>query len=148
HEVRQTPAFQGNPITRVVEGGETLRRSMEGDPSDFEFSILHELKARGATEYVALPVAGAHGGHYAATFTTDRPGGFSEAEFAEFVRLAQSLAVPCDLFSQRALTRNLLNVYLGAKAGPKVLAGQIRRGTGEELMVVVWSSDLRGFTER
>jgi len=29
-----------------------------------------------------------------------------------------------------------------------VLAGQIRRGTGEELTVVLWSSDLRGFSER
>jgi hypothetical protein len=32
---------------------------------------------------------------------------------------------------QRALMRHLLNIYLGSGAGPKVLAGQIRRGTGE-----------------
>jgi adenylate cyclase len=42
----------------------------------------------------------------------------------------------------------VLNAYLGPKTGPRVLAGQIRRGTGEELLVVLWSSDLRGFTER
>jgi len=29
-----------------------------------------------------------------------------------------------------------------------VLTGQIRRGTGMELTAVLWSSDLRGFTER
>src|SRR5262249_14857089 len=37
---------------------------------------------------------------------------------------------------------------LGSQAGSKVLAGQIRRGTGEELTAVLWSSDLRGFTAR
>src|SRR5205823_6508046 len=40
------------------------------------------------------------------------------------------------------------NAYLGAKTGPKVLAGQIRRGTGEEISAVLWSSDLRGLTAR
>lgn len=42
----------------------------------------------------------------------------------------------------------MLNAYLGGRTGPKVLAGQIRRGTGVELTAVPWSSDLRGFTER
>src|SRR5947208_1314202 len=51
-------------------------------------------------------------------------------------------------FMQHALMRHLLNIYLGPSAGPKVLAGQIRRGTGEELTAVLWSSDLRGFTTR
>jgi adenylate cyclase len=40
----------------------------------------------------------------------------------------------------------VLNAYLGAKTGPKVLEGQIRRGTGEEITAVLWSSDLRSFT--
>src|SRR5262249_59565522 len=34
------------------------------------------------------------------------------------------------------------------KCGPKVLPGQIRRGAGIALTAVLWSSDLRGFTER
>ena len=48
----------------------------------------------------------------------------------------------------RRIARNILDAYLGPKTGPKVLAGQIRRGTGEEITAVLWSSDLRGFTER
>jgi adenylate cyclase len=63
-------------------------------------------------------------------------------------RLSHRLQGACDTYSQRTLMRNLLNTYLGAKAGPKVLAGQIRRGTGEELAAILWSSDLRGFTAR
>jgi len=52
------------------------------------------------------------------------------------------------LRSQRRIASNILDAYLGPKTGPKVLAGQIRRGTGEEITAVLWSSDLRGFTER
>ena len=33
----------------------------------------------------------------------------------------------------------MLSAYLGARTGPKVLAGQIRRGTGVELTAVLWS---------
>ena len=58
------------------------------------------------------------------------------------------MAVVVDLHSQRWITRNVLSAYLGERTGPKVLAGQIRRGTGVELTAVLWSSDLRGFTER
>ena len=52
------------------------------------------------------------------------------------------------MHNQRAISRNVLNAYLGAKTGPRVLEGQIRRGTGEEISAVLWSSDLRGFTAR
>jgi adenylate cyclase len=38
--------------------------------------------------------------------------------------------------------------YLGSKTGPRVLAGEIRRGTGDKLESVLWSSDLRSFTAR
>ena len=148
HEVRDIVPYEHNPVRRVIEGGETLRRRLDVPGLEFDFSILHELKAKGATDYVSMPIPSAHGPAYAVTFTTDRGGGFSAQEISEMTRLAHRLQGACDTYSERALTRNLLNAYLGAKAGPKVLAGQIRRGTGEELAAVLWSSDLRGFTER
>src|SRR6266403_5039682 len=82
------------------------------------------------------------------SYVTDRPGGFTESEVADLTRVTQRLPVLFDMFSQRAIARNVLNAYLGAKTGPKVLEGQIRRGTGEEISAVLWSSDLRGFTAR
>jgi hypothetical protein len=48
-------------------------------------------------------------------------------------RMAQRLAVVVDRHSQWWITRNVLSAYLGERTGPKVLAGQIRRGTGVEL---------------
>jgi adenylate cyclase len=82
------------------------------------------------------------------TFVTDRPEGFRDGELADLARVAQRLSIAADRHNQWGITRNLLIAYLGADTGPKVLAGEIRRGTGMALDAVVWSSDLRGFTER
>lgn len=148
HEVLNVVAYRDNPVLRVIQGGETLRRRIDVADSELDFPILHDLKAKGCTEYLALPIAGAHGRRYAVGYATDCAAGFTTLQVAELTQISRRLSVVCDSFMQRALMRHLLNVYLGPSAGPKVLAGQIRRGTGEELTAVLWSSDLRGFTTR
>ena len=148
HEVVDVVPYHDNPVLRVIQGGETLRRRVDIADNELDLPILHDLKAKGCTDYLALPIAGAHGRRYAVTYTTDCVDGFSTRQVAELTRTSQRMSVVCDSFMQRALMRHLLNIYLGPSAGPKVLAGQIRRGTGEELTAVLWSSDLRGFTTR
>ena len=148
HEVLDVVAYHDNPVLRVIQGGERLRRRIDVADSELDLPILHDLKARGCTDYLALPIAGAHGRRYAVTYTTDCVDGLSTRQVAELTHISQRMSVICDSFMQRALMRHLLNVYLGPSAGPKVLAGQIRRGTGEELTAVLWTSDLRGFTTR
>ena len=148
HEVGETVPYKDNAVARVTQGGETLRRRVDLPDGELDLPILRDLKAKGCTDYLALPIAGAQGRRYSVTYATDRGDGFSPQEVAELTSISQRLFVVCDTFSQKALTRNLLNAYLGPNAGPKVLAGQIRRGTGEELTAILWSSDMRGFTER
>ena len=148
HEIIETLRYEDNPVLRVRLGGETLRRRIDIANSELDFPILHDLKASGGTDYFALPVPAAHGGNYALTFVTDRPDGFTQAEISDLTHMAHLIAVVGDMHSQRALARNVLTAYLGAMTGPKVLDGQIRRGTGQTLDAVLWSSDLRGFTER
>jgi adenylate cyclase len=112
-------------------------------------AILHDLRALGAADYLALPAASGHGArNYMITYVTDRRGGFTESEVADLTRVSQRLPILLDMHNQRAIARNVVNAYLGAKTGPKVLAGRIRRGTGEEISAVLWCSDLRGFTAR
>lgn len=148
HEVLDVVPYHDNAVLRVIQGGETLRRRIDVADSALDLPILHDLKAKGCTDYLALPIAGAHGRRYAVTYTSDRVDGLSTRQVAELTHISRRLSVVCDSFMQRALMHHLLNVYLGPSAGPKVLAGQIRRGTGEELTAVLWSSDLRGFTTR
>jgi adenylate cyclase len=148
HEI--TDSIHFNPVQRVITGGETLRRRLDVPDETLDFPVLRELKAQRATDYLALPIRSVHGRnhYYMVTYVTDRPGGFTADEIADMTRVSQRLAVVCDIQGLRWVAINVLNAYLGPKAGPRVLAGQIRRGAGEEMTVVLWSSDLRGFTER
>jgi adenylate cyclase len=148
HEILDTVTELDNPVRRVSVGGETLRRRLSGPDAQLDFSVLHDLKAIGATDYLALPIDSAYRRHYMVSYVTDRITGFAEQEIIDLTRISQRLGVVFDMYSQRAIVNNLLTAYLGAKTGPKVLDGQIRRGTGEEITAVLWSSDLRGFTTR
>jgi adenylate cyclase len=148
HEIRDTIPYEKNPVARVCYGKETLRRHLDRTDDEFDFAVLKELRERGGTDYIALPVDGIYGVAYMLTFVTDRPGGFSDSELADLTRVGQRFSIVADRHNQWAITRNLLAAYLGANTGPKVLSGEIRRGGGMELAAVLWSSDLRGFTER
>ena len=146
HEVEDFVDHDKNPVWRVAVTGETLRRRVDVADEELDFPILHDLKAEGATDYFALPVGSSLGTNYMVSYATDRPGGFTAQETSDLTRVSLRLSLLADLRNHRRIASNILDAYLGRKAGPKVLAGQIRRGTGEELTAVLWSSDLRGFT--
>jgi adenylate cyclase len=147
HELGDSLTYDNNPVRRVREGREILRRRLDGPEPQVDFSILRELKARGATQYFALPVASAFdSGAHMACYVADRPGGFSECELANLSTLSEQLSVIADMNSQRQIAENVLTAYLGPQTGPRVLAGQIRRGSGQAIAAVLWSSDLRRFT--
>ena len=148
HEVLDLYGHEDNPVRRVMVAGETVRRRLDVADDALDFPILHDLKAEGATDYFALPVKSSFGTNHMVTYVTDHTGGFTAQQIADLTRVSQRLALLVDLRSQRRIASNILDAYLGPKTGPKVLAGQIRRGTGEEITAVLWSSDLRGFTER
>lgn len=148
HEVRDTRGYLANSIRCCIEFGETIRRRLDGPPDGLDFPVLAELRAQGGTDYLALPVEGVRGRRFALTYVTDRPGGFAERELDDLRRLSDLLAMLLASHGQARIARNLLGAYLGARTGERVLDGQVRRGQGEEIRVVIWSSDLRGFTER
>ena len=148
HELADAIPYERNPVRRVCEGRETLRRRLDRPDDDLDFDVLIELRDRGGTDYLALPIASVHATAYMVTFVTHRAGGFADSEITDLTRIAQRLAIVIDRQSQSWVLRNVLAAYLGERTGPKVMDGQIRRGTGIELTAVLWSSDLRGFTER
>ena len=149
HELVDLMRGEDTPVKRVVLFGETVRRRLEVPDDELDFPILSELKAEGGTDYLALPITSAHGVyHYMIGYAADRPGGLSDGEVADLTWISLRLPLVIDMHSHRRIANNLLVAYLGATTGPRVLAGQIRRGIGEALTVVLWSSDLRGFTER
>jgi len=148
HEVADLVPYAGNLVARVRLGGETVRRRLDSPAVRLDFPILRDLKAQGVTEYLGLPVRSADGmSAHMASYSTDKPGGFSEAEIVELTRVSKRLPIMADMHSQRQIAENVLKAYLGPLTGPRVLAGKIRRGTGETIAAVLWSSDLRSFTQ-
>jgi len=145
HEVVDIVPYEENMVARVRLGGETIRRRLDGAEAQLDFPILHEIKAQGGVEYFAFPVSSAYG-TYMASYSTDRPGGFTDEEIAQLRAVSDRLSVLADTHIQRQIAENVLKAYLGPQTGPLVLAGKIRRGTGDTINAVLWSSDVRSFT--
>jgi len=142
-----------SPFFRMIEdGAESLRRRIgDGHPRG-EFPVVDELEARGATEYVAFLTHAApvkwqrdiEG--MISSWTTDAPGGFTDAQIDLVAAMLPTLALAFTLRSTRKTARALLTTYLGSDAAERVLAGNVVRGRAEPLRAVVWFSDLAGFT--
>jgi adenylate cyclase len=82
----------------------------------------------------------------AVTFATDARGGFAASDIARLERLGLGLSLVLECIAWQHIAGALLEVYLGRQAGARVLAGDIKRGSGESRRAVIWVSDLRGFT--
>ena len=81
-----------------------------------------------------------------ASWTTDAPGGFTDAEVELLAGIMPPLTLAILLQTTHRDTRTLLTTYLGRHAADRVLAGNIVRGRAEPIRAVVWFSDLVGFT--
>lgn len=146
HGVRDTAAYKSSPIRVVLERQEPVRRRL-GLPADTDdFPILKELREQGLTDYLATPLEFSDEHLAAATWATDRPGGFSDTDIAQINALLPPLALLLEVQAVRLISANLLGVYLGQQTGRRVLKGDIIRGSGETIRAVLLFADLRGFT--
>lgn len=148
HGLRETEAYRNSPFLRLYEYGENVHCRLEGQPAEsLPYPILRDLQAIGMTDYFAMPMLLGSVTRNAASFVTRRPGGFSDADLTRLRDLGPALSIVLELIGQRRISAALLDVYLGRKAGKRVLAGDIVRGSGEAIRAVIWCSDLRDFTK-
>lgn len=144
-----TPEWRRSPGYHMIQSGQSLlRRRLTGPEARLDFLVLEDLRAQGATDYLAYLVAfdpeldtGLWG-----SWTTDRAGGFSEAEIAALERIQQRLSVALKVTIKDQIAANVVATYLGPDAGRRVLRGQIARGDGETIRAAIWMSDLRQST--
>jgi adenylate cyclase len=108
---------------------------------------MAELARQGYVEYAAIPLRAGGAYHNAATMATKRAGGFSAAQFSDLTRLLRLAALHVERHIALRIAANVLDTYLGAAAGGRVLRGSIKRGAGEPIRAIIWASDLRGFTD-
>src|SRR5262249_46051160 len=70
----------------------------------------------------------------------------SENDIAALEEVSHALGLMVELMSTQRIAKTLLNTYVGARTGARVLSGGIRRGHGETIRAVIWINDLRRFT--
>ena len=146
HGMERSESYLLSPIRVIFEGAAGLRRRLDVPNPQLDFPILEELKAAGATDYVAMALSEGDGPPAAVTWTSDRGGGFSVEDLTLLNDLLPVLSLVVEIHKLRRMGANLLNVYLGALTGRRVLEGAIRRGQLETIHAVLWYCDLRGFT--
>jgi len=144
--LQDSEQYLQSPVRVVFTQHKEVRRRLCDPASPQDFPILEDLRKEGATDFLALPVRFLNDEVHAASFATRRADGFSEEQVAALRKVMAPFSRVAEIYSLRRMTRNILDAYLGHQAGEKVLAGQIRRGDGEEIRAVIWFCDLRDST--
>ncbi|MFO1113399.1 MAG: adenylate/guanylate cyclase domain-containing protein [Rhodospirillales bacterium] len=144
--VMQQEVFLKSPYALIFQGAGAVRRRLDIPEAAFDFPILEELGAMGATDYVALPLVFEDGRINAMTLACDRPGGFTTAELEMVAETQGVLPRLLEVHALRRTARTILDTYLGALTGERVWRGLIHRGEGEDIYAVIWFSDLRSST--
>ena len=105
HGSEETDEYKLSPIRRTVERGAPMRRRLDGPVA--EFPLLEKMRRSGATDYFALALNRTFRQFPAVTWSTDRPGGFTDADIAKLEAINPALAAIVDTRAVRRISGNL-----------------------------------------
>jgi adenylate cyclase len=140
-----TEEFQTSPLHTAIATVSMVRRRLTQN-MPINSLVLEELRAQGISDYLAFPLVFTDGSVHVTSMQTKELAGFSEGEVGTLAKIVPPLARVAEVHALQRNATNLLNTYVGNRAGARILAGQIRRGHTETLHAAIWLSDLRGFT--
>ena len=147
YEIHDHPRFVNSPLRHVAAGlGGVRARLIDGPQDEDAFPILEDLRERGATDYVAMPMPFSDGRKNVLTLTCDHPDGFTTANLGMVFECSSIISRLFEVFTLKHNAQSLLETYLGKRTGARVLGGEIRRGDGDEIDAAIMFCDLRGST--
>lgn len=149
HGGLSSDAFLNSPLRPIFAGEVGAIRQRLDIPlpeGAARYDIYDELRERGMVDYVVMPMEFVSGTIHAASWATRQDGGFTTDQLQIINDLMPVLGMVLEVRLNRRITRNLLNTYVGTRAGERILAGDIQRGSGETITAAIWHCDLRGFT--
>ena len=146
HVALQEDSYKRSPMRLVIEEDAFVRRDPRLPEAQVEFPLMADLHAEGITDYVARPLRAFGDVHSAVTYSTDSPLRFDATQLAAIEHALPALLLHIDSRIMRSVAGNVLDAYVGPRAGARVLRGEIQRGQGERIDAVIWISDLRDYT--
>lgn len=146
YEIYDHPAFINSPLRHVSNGLGGVRQRLNDENPHNSFPIMEDLRAKGATDYVAMPLPFSDGRTNVLTLTCDHPDGFTTENLGLVFECSAVIARYYEVFMQRENAQVLLETYVGKRSGARVLGGEIRRGDGDEIDAAIMFCDLRNST--
>ncbi|MEO8304880.1 MAG: adenylate/guanylate cyclase domain-containing protein [Betaproteobacteria bacterium] len=138
--------YERSPI-RVAHQERRLVELRPEDPAAAEFGVTPDLVKAGITHYLMFPLYFTSGQVNAASFATDRAGGFRPDEVALIESLLPALARVMEIKGLQRSRSELLRIYVGRLPTERILDGQIRRGDVVVMEAAILLCDLRRSTE-
>src|SRR6202790_3138848 len=145
YDMLDSPEYRNSPLAIVFGEGRGVKHRI-ADPEAKRFPFLDDMRAEGVTDYIALPILQIDGSVHASSWTTRQSGGFTDEQLNNLRSLIRPLSRVIEITRMRRTATNLLDIYVGNRAGERIMGGQIRRGHTDTMQAAIWLSDLRGFT--
>lgn len=145
HGIETRATYIGSPMEIISTNQAPYRRRLDDTLGPDDHLILHELKARGATDWYGRPMLFATGTFGIIIFAADGPG-FSEEDIALLDIISEVLAPVVEAQRHDHMANAIATSYLGPRTGQHVLDGQITRGDIEQIEAAILFSDIRGWT--
>ena len=147
YEIYDHPSFINSPLRHVSNGLGGIRQRLADENPSASFPIVKDLRDRGATDYVAMPLPFSGGQTNVLTLTSDHPDGFTTANLGLVFECAAAVGRFYEVFMQKENAQSLLETYVGKRSGARVLGGEIRRGDGDEIDAAIMFCDMRNSTQ-
>jgi adenylate cyclase len=145
-DVLDSDEYRSSPLSVLYSTQKEVRRRLSDSAAIDNSPFLADMRQEGVTDYIAFPLNFTDGSIHSASWTTKRPGGFTEDHIDGLRKVVPPLARYIEIISLRRTASLLLDTYVGNRAGERILGGQIRRGHADTMDAAIWLSDLRGFT--
>ncbi len=148
-----------SPLYAILhEDIDSIRERLVDQNEPSRFPLLNDLRENGATDYFATGVSfdvPAQRNPYdekhaidgvLMSWSSNAPEGFCDDDLDVINTALPHLGLALKSASNARVSKDLMRVYLGRDAGRRVLSGEIRRGSLQQIDAVIWNFDLEGFT--
>ena len=146
HGLEGRSGYIGSPLEIMGRTGTAFRKRLTLPLSGADHNVLHDLKARGGTDYFGIPLRFSDATTASLVVTTDAEDGFCDRDIEQVIGIASVLAPIVEVFRSRRVSLAVAEAYLGSRTGRRVLEGQITRGDIERIDAAILVSDIRDWT--